>query len=252
MSQFNELEAIIEQNNPVKITESFSTAWEDFKRQAGSYIGYVIVSMVLSFVIGMVIPLGGSIISPFIALGYATFVHKDRTAGNAAFGDFFLSFQKFGPVVLAALITIAGTIIAMLPILITGGAALVGVISSGGRDTEALSALMAGGLLFSGIISFILVIIASILFSFATYFAYFYDVQPMEAVKLSVKLATKNFGHMLMLVLFAGFVSSMGFVACFVGILVTMPLAAIITYHSFAGIMNLEKGNEPDFDFEKK
>ncbi len=252
MSQFNELVNIIDQNNPVKLTNSFSTAWEDLKRHFGPYIGYALLSLVISFVVGSVVPFGGMVLSPFIALGYATFVYSERSAQNSEFNNFFLSFKKFGPVFLASLITIAGTLIATLPIIITGGAALIGVITSGGRDREALTALMAGGLIVSGIISVILLIIASILFSFATYFAYFYNVEPMEAVKLSVKLATKNFGHMLMLVLFAGFVSGIGAIACGIGLIVTIPLGALITYHSFEGIMNLEKGNEPDFDFEKK
>jgi uncharacterized membrane protein len=61
----------------------------------------------------------------------------------------------------------------------------------------------------------------------------------------------KNFGHMIMLLLFSGFVGGIGVILCGIGLLVTIPIANLMVYYSFEGLTKLETNNEPEFDFDE-
>ena len=83
MKNFNELENILDENESVKLTDSFSYSWADFGRQAGAYIGVCVIVFVGLLVLS-VFPLASNILSPFIALGFASFVYNERVNKNVS------------------------------------------------------------------------------------------------------------------------------------------------------------------------
>ena len=240
MKNFNELENILDENETVKLTDSFSYSWADFGRQAGSYIGVCVIVFVGLLVLS-VFPLASNILSPFIALGFASFVYNERVNKNVEFGNFFRPFQKFGPVILTYLLTAVAYIVACVPLIIFGGIAFFNELLDARTDPTNFNPIFTTALLMSGLVTFVLVLLVATFTYYATYFAYFYDVKPMEAIKLSIKMGTKNFGHLIMLFLFSGFIAVIGVLLCGVGLLVTIPLSHLIKYYTFEGLTKLEK-----------
>jgi uncharacterized membrane protein len=251
MRNFNELETILAENQPVKLTDSFSYSWADFGRQAGSYIGFCLLVFVGMIVLSFV-PFAANILSPFLALGFASFVYNERVNKNVEFGNFFKPFEKFGNVILTYLLTAVAYIIACLPVIIFGGIAFYNELMEARSNPYNFNPVFTTALIFSGLVSFVLLLIVATFTFYATYFAYFYNVKPIEAIKLSIKMGSKHFGHLIMLFLFSGFVGAIGVILCGIGLLVTIPLSHLMRYYTFEGITKLESNNEPDFDFDNK
>jgi hypothetical protein len=249
MKQFAELDQIIQEQNQVKLTDSFSYSWNDFKRQAGPYLGFTVLAFLISFIIAF-IPFGSLIVSPFIGLGYATFLYEERMNRNTEFGNFFKSFQKFGDVILTYLLTLVAYFIAAIPLMFLGGIAFFRELAKAQTNPMGFDPVFTTGLIAGILVTIVLFLIIAACTHFATYFAYFYDVKPIEAIKLSVRMGLRNFGHMILLFLFSGFVAAIGAILCGVGLLVTLPIASLIIYYTFEGITKLEKNNDPDFDFD--
>jgi uncharacterized membrane protein len=249
MKNYTELETIIAENKPVKITDSFSYSWADFGRQAGSYIGISLLLFVALIVLSF-IPLAANVLSPFIALGFAAFIYNERVNKNVEFGNFFNPFEKFGDVILTYLLTVVAYIIACLPLILFGGIALYREIMDARTNPYDFNPVFSTALIISALLTFVLVLIVAVFTYYATYFAYFYNVKPIEAIKLSISMGSKNFGHLIMVFLFSGFIGAIGVILCGIGLLVTIPLSHLIRYYTFEGITQLESTNEPDFDFD--
>jgi hypothetical protein len=250
MKNYTELETIIAENKPVKLTDSFSYSWSDFGRNAGSYIGFIVLAFLALLVLSFV-PFASNILSPFLSLAFATFLYNERVNRSTEFGNFFKSFEKFGDVILTYLLTLVAYIVACLPLLIFGGIAFFKELIEAQTDPYNYNPVFSVGLVASAIVTIILCLIVATFTYFAPFFAYFYNVKPIEAIKLSISMGSKNFGHLIMLFLFSGFVGSIGVIACGVGLIVTLPVASLIIYYTFEGITELEKSNDPDFDFDR-
>jgi hypothetical protein len=146
MRNFTELDAILTEQPSVKLTDSFSFSFNDFKRQAGSYLGFTFLIFVASIIISF-IPFGSLIISPFLALGFATFLYFERVNHGVEFGNFFKSFDKFGNVILTYLLTLAAYFIAILPLLFLGGIALFKQISEARYNPRSFDPVLGTGLI---------------------------------------------------------------------------------------------------------
>lgn len=249
MKNYNELENILTEPQPVKLTDSFSYSWADFGRQAGSYLGITVLVFVALLVLSF-IPFAANILSPFIALGIAAFVYNERVNKNVEFGNFFKPFEKFGDVILTYLLTVVAYIVACLPLILFGGIALYQQIMDARSNPYDFNPVFSTALIVSAFITFILVLIVAVFTYYATYFAYFYNVKPVEAIKLSISMGSKNFGHLLMMFLFSGFIGAIGVILCGIGLLVTIPLSHLMRYYTFEGLTKLESTNEPEFDFD--
>ncbi len=251
MKYFDELETIINEHHPVKLTQSFSQAWQAFKRQPGPYIGYFLIVILVSIVLSF-IPLASNILSPFITLGFAAFLYEEKNHKNASFNNFFKPFEKFGNVILTYLLTLVAFIVACSPLLIFGGAQFFQAILESQKNPGNFHFEMNSGLILASIATFILCLVTAVLLSYATFFAYFYSVKPMEAIKLSIQMGAKNFIHMILLFIFSVVVALGGVIALIIGIFIAVPLIYMIIYFTFAGITKLETDEEPQFDFERK
>jgi hypothetical protein len=251
MKQFAELEATINEHHQVKITESLSLAWQAFKRQPGLYIAYLFVVILASVVLSF-IPLASTVISPFIVIGFSAFLYEENVHKDATFNNFFKPFQKFGNVFLTYLLTLVAYIVACSPLMLFGGMEFIQQLIEAQKHPYDFHPVFTSSLILGSVATVILCIITAVLLSYATFFAYFYSVKPMEAIKLSIQMGSKNFLHLIMLFIFSGFIAMIGVVAIIIGLLVTIPVAYLMMYFTFAGITKLETEDEPQFDFERK
>ncbi len=96
-------------------------AWTLFKRNAASYLGFVVISsaiqLALSFVPSIGSLLGTFVISPALGLGYYFATHQIKTTGSAAFSDFFGGFQHIIQISLLTLLTYAIYLLVLSPTL---------------------------------------------------------------------------------------------------------------------------------------
>jgi uncharacterized membrane protein len=74
---------------------------------------------------------------------------------------------------------------------------------------------------------------------FAHFFVWFYDVEPSQAVRLSHKMVSGNFGQILLLWLVLAGINLLGALAFGVGILVTIPYTTCVIYAAFDDIIGI-------------
>jgi len=92
-------------------------------------------------------------------------------------------------------------------------------------------------------IGFMLLIIPGIYFAvsylFSHFFVWYYDVDPSEAIRLSRKTVSGNFGQILLLCLVLGGINLIGILAFGVGILLTLPFTYCVIYAAFDDIIGI-------------
>ena len=93
------------------------------------------------------------------------------------------------------------------------------------------------------LLGFILLILPGIYFAvsyvFAYLFVWFYDKDPAEAIRLSRKTVSGNFGQIFLLFLILAGINLLGIMAFGVGILLTMPFSFCVVYAAFDDIIGI-------------
>jgi len=74
---------------------------------------------------------------------------------------------------------------------------------------------------------------------FAHFFVWFYGEDPTEAVRLSRKMVSGNFGQILLLCLILGAINFLGLLAFGVGLLLTLPFTYCVLYAVFDDIIGI-------------
>jgi len=255
MRQFAEIESTINEHHPVKIADSLNQAWAAFKRQPGQYIAFLLAIIMINIVLSMIPFLGrliSNLLSPFVVVGFGAFLYEEKVHKDVAFNNFVKPFQKFTNLILTYLITFVSYMIACIPLFAVGGWNFFKQLLQAGKNPYDFHPVMTPELSAGMFATVLLCIIVAILLSFAPFFAYFYSVTPIEAVKLSFRLGSKNFIHIILLIIISIATVILGIIALIVGVLVAIPLIYLLFYFSFAGITKLETGDEPQFDFERQ
>ncbi len=74
---------------------------------------------------------------------------------------------------------------------------------------------------------------------FSHLFIWFYDKDPSEAIRLSRKIVSGNFGQILLLFLILAGINLLGLMALGLGILLTMPFSFCVVYAAFEDIIGI-------------
>ncbi len=161
---------------------------------------YLIYSLV--GVVALSNPLSGILLGGPIIAGYyivSQRISKDRIV---EIPDFFKSFEKFVPLLILNLLM---TLVIFLGLLL----------------------LIVPGIYFA------------VSYLFAHFFVWFYDVDPTEALGLSRKTVSGNFGKILLLCLVLGGINLLGILAFGVGVLLTIPFTYCVIYAAFDDIIGI-------------
>jgi uncharacterized membrane protein len=203
------VEALVQRGYTVKIGDYIQQGWELFKKNAGLYIAFtlimVLINAVLAWINRSASPLG-SVISMVIAgpLGAGWYIVAFKQIRNRLpeFGDFFKGFNNFLPFFLVSLI----------------------------------SGILIG-------LGFLLFIIPGIYLAVAYMFAMPFAVaQRMDfwtALEASRKLITKNWFSFLGFALLLFLINFVGALLFGIGLLVTIPLSACAVAAAYADIVGL-------------
>ena len=147
-------------------------------------------------------PISGLLLGGPVITGYyivTRLISHDRTV---ELPDFFKSFDKFVPLLILNLLM---TLVIFLGLLL----------------------LIIPGIYFA--VSYI----------FAHFFVWYYDVDPTEAIRLSRKTVSGNFGQILLLCLALGGINLLGILAFGVGVLLTLPFTYCVLYAAFDDIIGI-------------
>lgn len=100
--------------------------------------------------------------------------------------------------------------------------------------------LLVSLLIFLGLIMLVLPgIYLAVSYLFTHFFVWFYHVEPAEALRLSRRCVSGNFGQILVLCLVLGAINLLGLLAFGVGILLTLPFSYCVVFAAFDDIIGI-------------
>jgi len=182
-------------------------------------VGYLV--MVLIIVVSAITIVGPLIIAGPLAFGYLRIVQKRIKGEPAAIGDVFQGFHDFGKGFVTVLLILVCSLVVVIPLIIVN--IILAFIPCVGQVIAPLLGI-AVSLALQGALFFAMSIAA------------LSDVQPMDAIKQSIKFCVANLWPVILLALVAGLIGSAGVIACGIGIFFTVPLGmaiGVIAYNDY-------------------
>ncbi len=249
--------------------------WEIYKKFAGGFIGFLLLTMVINFVAGLV-PVVGFIASTFIlgpALQAGNYLvsEKIQKGKNFSFNDFFRGFDHIGQLALMTLILMLILLAVFTPTLFAFSSSGIfawyrEVLGDPFGAADAPLPDLSGRLVGITLLNLIPVIYLSVAYMWGSMFIVFFKAAAWEALETSRRLITRRwftvFG--LLLAIFGAFlivyiptivlvalVPVLGIVlAFFVGLAVFLVAPAIycILYAAFADVTELITPTEDDLE----
>ena len=147
-------------------------------------------------------PISGILLGGPVTASYLHLAHLAKRDRDIEFSDLFKGFEKAGSLILLNLLVFL-------------------VISLG------LFMLIIPGIYFG--VSYV----------FSQVFVWFYDRDPYDAIRLSRKLVSGNFGQILLLLLILAGINLLGVMALGIGILLTLPFSFCVIYATFDDIIGI-------------
>ena len=214
------VDELVSRGYEFKTGEYISDAWVMFKENAGVFIGYNLLLLVIGAVIGGVLSLI-PIIGPFANLaisiplnvGFFIVLNQIYKGEDFSINQLFDGFKSFGPLL--------GT------------------------------SILGGLIIFAGMIFFVLPgIYLSIVYSFISLIVIFLNVSGTEALKASRKVLSKKFWPFFWFLIVLGLINLLGVLCIGFGLLVTIPLSKAALFLAFKDIFDKEgfSGAERDLD----
>jgi len=230
----------------VQPVECIKAGWELIKPQYWLFVGIVVVGML----VGSVVPFG-ILMGPMMCGIYLT-LFATRRNQPIEFGMLFKGFDFFGDAIVATLLHMIPLMVVIIPTYIgfyVGMFAVVGTSASRGGEPD--PGVMLGffgvfGLIWIGIM--LLLIVLSVVFTFAYPLIVDRHLSGLNAVKLSIRAALANFWRLLGMLFLTGLLSSLGVLLCFVGVYLIVPVsfaAIAAAYEQVFGLAEVQSNLPP-------
>lgn len=219
---------------PFSVGAALSYGWTKFKDNAGA----IIVAVLALIVITVVVQIIGTILTS--AAGGDSFFDVTETSTGVSFGSSFSA----GGQLMSLLTSLVGTAVACVlsagiirgAIDITEGKKFDLAAAFGNLDyakviivSILLSILTSVGLLLCVLPG----VVAAFFTAFSLYFVVDKRIDPIESIKSSFALVKNNFGDVLVLLLASVAICIVGVIACFVGLLVAIPVVQIAWAYAY-------------------
>lgn len=235
-----------------QIGDFISKGFSIFGKNAAMFIGFLMVSVVISIVLRF-IPLLGQLVSFVISgamgAGYFIVAHKTYRNEQAEFSNFFDGFKDWVQLFLNTLIVTFIVLIGFLP-------AIIFFVKSYGfdssaidlQDPEAISDLIKG----FGVLYIFLYALAIMLFSvfviYAALFIVFDKMTAWDAIVASVKTVSQSiFSHIIFLIVWI-IILIVSALPLLLGLLATVPAFYCSIYYAWQDITRYNDDNEVEDD----
>lgn len=173
------------------------------------FVGITAVGILL----GSVVPFG-ILMGPMMVGIYLCYIDREQ-GKKVEFGTLFKGFDLFGNALIAVLIMVGISLLAVIPVFII---AIIGIIAVQGTGLEILVLLMTYFLMF------VVMIMISLPFMFAFQLIADKGLTGPEALKLSYRAVKANFVGCLILVFVYGLISVLAALACYIPAFFLMPI----------------------------
>jgi hypothetical protein len=222
-----EIESLLRDGYSIGIGDRFNEAMEIFKPNMWPLIGLGAVFFVGSAIFAR-IPIIGSLVVSFILAPLFTgailrFAFEALRGKKPTFNDFIAIGDQAVPVIIGGAITnvfeVVGMLARVLPLILV---VLVRVLCA------------------------ILGLILHVIACFALPLIVDRRMDPIEAIKASIKVTMKNLGEVILAMLAAFGMALVGAVACLVGMIVTVPFAIVFLACVYAHVFGLTGAPEGD------
>ncbi|HSS22401.1 MAG TPA: hypothetical protein VLL54_20180 [Pyrinomonadaceae bacterium] len=207
----------------VQPVECIKAGWELIKGQYWLFVGIVIVGML----VGSVVPLG-ILMGPMMCGIYLCLL-QTRRGQPIEFAMLFKGFDYFGNAVVATLLHMIPIMVVLVPVYIAyiiGMTTIMGTSQNRGGQPD--PGVLLGFFGFFGVVwlgIMLLIIILSVVFTFAYPLIVDRGLSGVNAVKLSIRAALANFWRLLGMMLLTGLLTSCGVLLCFVGVYLIVPIS---------------------------
>jgi uncharacterized membrane protein len=230
--------------NAVEPMECLRAGWNLIKSQYLLFVGMTAVGVI----IGSVVPLG-ILMGPMMC-GLYLALFQTRRGQPIEFGILFKGFDYFADSLIATLIHMIPVVVIFVPsyILFYIGFFVMMTQQQGGEPNPGAMLSFFGVFAVFWLCLIIVLILVSVVFTFAYPLIVDRRLSGVEAVKLSVRAALGNFWRLLGLLLMTGLMSFVGALFCYVGAFFVMPIsfAAIATaYEQVFGLGELQPNLPP-------
>lgn len=200
-----------------------------FKIFSAQWLNFCMYSLVCVFIIMLsaITLIGPYILMYPLLMGYLVVAEKIENNEHVEFNDFFSGMKNYGQYFIYMLITLACSLLLFIPLSIW--MISIGLFNES-LDDEATAALILGS--FYIILPFIFIgsMLIQIFLFLAPYLIHYGNMNATDAVKTSFKIAKKNIGYLFLFILIMGLISSLGVVACYIGMLASYPIGYLMAY----------------------
>jgi len=227
-------------NSRFDLGHYFGKGFEFWKEQVGSYIAFMLISMVISFMAGL-IPIVGPIayqlvVSPLLIAGGLIFTHQIAIKGRPEFKHFFDGVEHAGSIIGVYAIIGLLSISIIAPFILLGYFNLDSFTS---EDPTMIFELMST-LLPLFLILFIVYMVVYMFFAHVIHFIVFYRLGIMDSIKYSSKLFLKHPFYFIVYFILLGLLVMSGIIGLIIGIFITITFSYPMTYTPFRYLTDLD------------
>ena len=229
----------------VEIGNYFSRGYDIMKQNMGGYIGFALLGGLIS-IVANVIPflniLSGIVIIPCLAFGFHLVSYRISVKREIPpFNEFFNGFNHFSKIVVITLLIFVITLALFIPlILFFGIGTFWSVITASGMNSAETMRNAFAGLGGTMIILFLITMLAylylAVSLMFSSLIAVFHNAEPVDAMKLSWKVVSKNWLMWIVMLIGLGVMLFIGALFCLVGLLFAFPLYYCVIYAAFEDV----------------
>jgi uncharacterized membrane protein len=224
--------------NAVQPIECIKGGWELIRSQYWLFVGMAVVGIIIGSVVPMGILMGPMMCGIYLAL------FKVRRNEPIEFGLLFKGFDYFGDSVIATLLHMVPIMIIIIPAYVIFYISMLGMIAaSNGEPNPAALLSLLGGFGIFWLVVMVVVIVMSVIFTFAYPLIVDRRLSGMNAVKLSIRAGFGNFWRLLGMLILTGLMTFVGVLFCYVGAFLVLPVsfAAIsVAYEQVFGLGQVE------------
>jgi hypothetical protein len=147
-------------------------------------------------------PISALLLGGPVSASYLHMAHRVKQGNRIEASDYFRGFEKFGDLLKLNLLVFVVVILGLALLIIPG-------------------------------------IYFAVSYAFAHFFVWFFHLESTEAIRLSRKTISGNFGQIFLLFLILGGINFLGVLAFGLGVLITMPLSFCVLYAAFDDVIGI-------------
>lgn len=241
---------LIEEGYEFEFGDYISKGWQLLSDNAGSFIGYTLIVVLIS-IVGLIIPVIGwlaliFLVGPALFAGYFYMAKEASLTGNVEVSTGFSGFRELGKIVPVWLLMAVVMFLSYLPYMVVMGPQYYALyVGLQGGDLDILSDPPSAG--FWGILGLIPYYF-TVSYMFAIPLAIFKDMGAWEAMEASRKIITKKWFLFFAFYVVTSLMSGIGFLLFLIGMLFTVSLAFLPLYAAFEDIVGVDDDETNPYD----